>query len=184
MKRPTDVTLEELRTLRDEVVNDPSVPELLRRVLAAGAGLESIVLDERGQWHHDGEVFVNERLSRLFHRSLRRTSGGTWLVEVPPYSYPVTVLGFGAFIDRLSAVAPRATGRDRVGRLSLVDWSTLTVHDDTTLSVVNSRGHRARLVGPAYQDVLHQIEADSEQRLCLRLRPDLCVTLNVAEPIR
>lgn len=70
---------------------DPTLPEPVRRFLESGARLEAIVLDDEGEWHHEGGGFENERLKALFHRSIRRTPGGTWVLDVPPFTYPIQV---------------------------------------------------------------------------------------------
>ncbi len=70
---------------------DETLPAPVRQFLAAGGQLEQIVLDEQGLWSHQGEPFQNPALIALFSRSLVRTPGGTWLVHIPPFSYPVEV---------------------------------------------------------------------------------------------
>src|SRR5437879_3580541 len=70
---------------------DPTLPEPVRRFLAAGARLEPSVLDAEGRWHHEGGEFLNEKLQLLFHRSIGRTPGGTWVLVIPPFTYPIQV---------------------------------------------------------------------------------------------
>ena len=91
----------DLNELRHRALLDPDTPSGLRRALEAGAPLEAIHLDARGRWWHEGEPFVHPRLIQLFHRSLHQTPGGTWLLTIPPFSYPVTVGHTGRFIHRL-----------------------------------------------------------------------------------
>lgn len=92
-----------LEQIRRTALADPDIPEGLRRALSAGLALESIRLDSRGRWSHEGERFVNRRLSALFHRSVVRTRSGTWLLSIPPYTYPVTVDDCGWFVVRVQA---------------------------------------------------------------------------------
>src|SRR3954464_4980491 len=68
---------------------DPTLPVPIRQFLTAGGQLERIVLDEQGQWSHQGEPFLNPALIELFNRSLERTPGGTWVLHIEPFSYPV-----------------------------------------------------------------------------------------------
>src|SRR5450432_2039943 len=70
---------------------DPTLPAPVRHFLTAGGQLERIVLDDQGQWSHQGEPFLNPALSSLFSRSLQRTPGGTWVLSIPPFCYPVTL---------------------------------------------------------------------------------------------
>jgi hypothetical protein len=68
---------------------DPALPPPVRRFLESGGRLERIVLSDQGQWSHEGEPFTNPALIGLFNRSLMQTAGGTWLLHIPPFSYPI-----------------------------------------------------------------------------------------------
>ena len=78
---------------------DPTLPEAVRRFLASGAALESIRLDDRGQWWHRGGHIENERVLDLFYRSVSRTCGGTWVLEIGRFTYPIEVEDTPFFID-------------------------------------------------------------------------------------
>lgn len=82
-------------------VDDPDVPEALRRVLASGVRPEEIRLDARGRWLYRGGPVAHPRVVALFHRSLQRTPGGTWLLQVGRYAHPVVVEDTGRFVFRL-----------------------------------------------------------------------------------
>lgn len=170
MTDPTDA-------LRTSVLADPDVPEPVRRFLASGAALEEIRLSARGAWTHQGEPFVNRRLSALFHRSLIRTDAGTWLLRVAPYHYPVIVDGEGAFVTRLSpsdapVEATLACGK----RLPFVP-DALWTDGEEAICWDPPEGMRARLVDQAYLTLASRLE-DASGSLVWR-RPD-----GVAIPVR
>ncbi len=78
---------------------DPTLPEVVQNFLRSGAELEEIRLDERGEWTHEGLRFENSRLIGLFSRSIGRTEGGTWILEIGPFTYPITVEDTGFFVE-------------------------------------------------------------------------------------
>jgi hypothetical protein len=144
---------------------DPTLPAPVRQFLTAGGQLERIVLSEEGQWSHQGEPFLNLALSALFSRSLQRTPGGTWVIHIPPFSYPVTLADTPYYV--------------RSARLA-GDAVLLTLNDDTeeplfprTLRYVEGRGlycrvklasesgYAARLLRPAYYALAEHIVEDA-----------------------
>ncbi len=96
---------------------DSTLPEVVQDFLRSGAKLQEIRLDARGTWTHEGLSFENPRILDLFSRSVDRTEGGTWVLEVGRFTYPITVEDTGFFVER-------------------VDWSTspptLHISDETT----------------------------------------------------
>ena len=80
---------------------DPTLPPIVQSFLASGARLESIRLDEEGNWWHRGVRFDNKRLMALFSSSVGRTEGGTWVLEIPPFTYPIEVVDVGYFVQRI-----------------------------------------------------------------------------------
>lgn len=161
---------EGLETLRSLVLADEETPEPVRRALAGGASLESIHLDGRGRWWHEGEGFVNERLAQLFSRSLFQTERGLWFLRVGQQSYPVTVSGTGAFAERMRLEAGRML-------LSLTTGETVEAPSERwwtdgkdLLGVRLSDGRDVRLIGAAYQTALAWVrEAADGWRLALPL---------------
>lgn len=85
--RPQAASADAIRRL----LADETLPAPVRQFLVAGGQLEELVLDEQGTFSHQGEPFQNPALIALFSRSLVKTPGGTWLVQIPPFSYPITV---------------------------------------------------------------------------------------------
>lgn len=80
---------------------DPTLPQVVQDFLRSGARLETIRLDHRGNWTHEGLAFENPRVIALFNRSVTRTPGGTWVLEIPPFTYPITVDDTGFFVEHI-----------------------------------------------------------------------------------
>jgi hypothetical protein len=116
---------------------DETLPAPVRQFLAAGGQLEQIVLDEQGLWSHQGEPFQNPALIALFSRSLVRTPGGTWLVHIPPFSYPVEVRDTPYFVR-----SARGAGDEVFLHLSDDSEERL---DPATLRYVEGRGLYCRV---------------------------------------
>lgn len=153
-----------LASLRDAAAADPSVPEALRRVLAAGATLTSIELDERGRWFHEGVEITHRRLSTLFHRGLHRTAGGTWLITLAPYSYPVRVARWGRFVVAMNLEGLELAGHGQRPYGAIDAWST----DGHDTVVAHVDGYAARVIGKAWAGLLDGIE-EAEEGFALRL---------------
>lgn len=157
--------MNELDDLRQQTIDDPEVPEMVRRFLKGGAPLEDIRLSAYGQWRHEGDRFENKRLANLFHRSLKRTSKGTWVLEIPPYTYPVTVELTDTFISRLETLSTQTRGR-LVGdpdpeRWVTVDLATIYTDGDDLLAC-RADGKAARLVDSAYRTLAERLDVRGE----------------------
>ena len=125
--RETERPTEALTAVRRAALQDPDLPSGLRRALESGAALEDIALDDRGRWWHEGVRIEHKRLSTLFHRGLEQTNSGTWLIALPPYSYPVHVARWGGNaecarkrgssdgVDGDRRRGPRAVHRQKLG---------------------------------------------------------------------
>ena len=61
---------------------DRTLPEVVQKFLVGGGKLESIRLHADGKWTHEGCDFENDRIVKLFSRSVNRTEGGTWVLEI------------------------------------------------------------------------------------------------------
>ena len=70
---------------------DETLPEVVKNFLRKGYTLENITLHETGQWTHEGLDFENPKVIDLFYRSVSRTEGGTWVLDIPPFTYPIEV---------------------------------------------------------------------------------------------
>ena len=80
---------------------DPNLPEVVQHYLRKGYKLEDITLHADGRWTHEGLDFENERVIKLFSRSVGRTEGGTWVLEIPPFTYPIHVEDAGYFVEAI-----------------------------------------------------------------------------------
>lgn len=154
--------MKSLETLRQNAIADKEIPEGVRHFLEHGACLEDIRLSERGIWFHQGEPFINEKLSDLFHRSLGRTEKGTWFLHIAPYTYPVTVELTDTFVHRLlddsSSPQARIIGKGAYHQ-QRIDLSTLYSDGDQCIATL-VEGKPARLVDTAYRQVLDRLDED------------------------
>ncbi len=85
--------------MTDEI--DETLPEAVKAFLRRGAQLEDIRLSAEGQWTHEGLDFDNPKIIALFNRSIGRTAGGTWVLEVGPFTYPIEVDDTPYFVERI-----------------------------------------------------------------------------------
>lgn len=148
-----------MHVLREQVLADAETPEAVRAALRGGAALESIHLDDRGRWWHEGTVFANEKLSQLFTRSVFQTEGGVWFLRIGSQSYPITVACTGHFADRLWPGAEQTTLVLTTGEeveTGLVGWMT---DGETRLGVRLADGRDVRLIGAAHQTAVLLVEA-------------------------
>ncbi len=168
-ERADSVGKEEL----EKILADASLPPAIASALRANLQLERIELDAEGGFWHKGEPFQNEKLMALFHRSIHRTPGGTYLISIPPYSYPIVV-----------AEAPR-----QVRHVRLVGDAVMLLLSDGTeqqlaeesLCYVPGRGlyclvdapdgqrWSARFLRPAYYELLAHLEEEQDDRFVLVL---------------
>lgn len=149
---------------------DPTLPEVVQRFLASGAALESIRLDAAGNWWHQGGLFNNMRIAALFSRSIDRTAGGTWVLKIKPFTYPIEVEDTPYFVEKITFEGAGPSDPDERVSMSLSDEST-EVLDPTTLTQDEGKGlscavkggaFRARFKRPAYYALterLHETEA-------------------------
>src|SRR5690606_24631335 len=70
---------------------DPTLPPFVRKMLEAGYVVESIRLDSNGRWWHRGNPVEHQRIAQLFSRNVARTDGGTWVLEIGRFTYPIEV---------------------------------------------------------------------------------------------
>lgn len=149
---------ETLGQLRARVLEDQETPEPVRRALECGASLESIRLDERGRWWHEGEAFANERLSLLFSKSLFQTAGGVWFLRIGAQSYPVTVEGAGAFAVQLWCCDADVRLTLSTGEEALATGGVWISDGEERLGIRLADGRDVRLVGRAHQEALSRVE--------------------------
>lgn len=115
---------------------DPTLPPLVQSFLAKGGQLESIRLDAEGRWWHRDGLFNNEKIMALFWRSVDRTEGGTWVLRVGRFTYPIEVDDTGFFVER---VRFQGQGQQERATLHLSD-ETQEELDPSTLRYQEGRG--------------------------------------------
>lgn len=134
---------------------DPTLPEVVQQFLRSGAPLESIRLDAEGRWWHEGEPFENARLIALFSRSVERTPGGTWVLHIAPYTYPIEVEDTGHFVERLLWTGEQASLVLSTGEEVPLDVAGLRFAGTGRLYVPIAGGRfEARFKRAAYHDLL------------------------------
>jgi hypothetical protein len=150
-------TQQELEALRAKIVDDTDVPEMVRKFLKEGAELQEIRLDEHGNWWHEGDIFENKKLAKLFHNSLHRTGKGNWVLKIKPYTYPVIVDLCGTFVARLiDSDGDEATARLRTGGTTTIDLNELYTDGDTLLAT-RVNGLPARIIDTAYRQLTREL---------------------------
>ena len=145
-----------LSTDAQRLLADATLPGPVRQFLLAGGQLERIVLDAEGTWQHEGEPFENPALIALFNRSLQRTAGGTWVLHIPPFTYPIELADTPYYVR---------SARHEDGRIMLhLGEEREQPLDPDTLCYVEGRGlycrvngGAARLLRPAYFALAGQI---------------------------
>lgn len=148
---------------------DSTLPEVVQNFLRSGAALENIGLDQRGKWTHEGLDFENERIIGLFNRSVNRTPGGTWILEVGRFTYPIEVEDTGFFVERvdLDADPPMLQLSDETSEPLMAD--SLSYGSEGRLYCrVKDGEFRARFKKPAYYAIAEHVEEQNERWL-LRL---------------
>ena len=136
---------------------DPTLPQVVQDFLRSGAKLETIRLDSRGNWTHEGSDFENTRVVSLFNRSVARTPGGTWVLEIAPFTYPITVDDTGFFVDHidLNATPPLLTLSDET--TETLDPQTLHYQpEDTLYCTIKNGQYTARFKRNPYHTLLEQ----------------------------
>jgi hypothetical protein len=130
---------------------DETLPETVKKFLRKGYSLEEIRLDATGKWTHEGLDFENPRIIKLFSRNVGRTEGGTWILEIGRFTYPITVEDTGFFVERieLAKSPPRLHLSDET--TEELDPSTLEYKPEGRLyCTVKAGDFRARFKKPAY----------------------------------
>lgn len=147
-----------LEELRQQAATDPEIPEGVRHFLTQGAPLDDIRLDAYGRWFHQGEPFLNQKLAHLFHQSLQRTTAGTWILHIAPYTYPVTVELTRRFVHRLldDSSTPHVKLIGFPGLTPAVDLRTLYT-DGNEILACTVDGEPARIVDTAYRNILENL---------------------------
>ena len=143
---------------------DPTLPEVVQNFLRSGATLEEIRLDAHGHWTHEGQPFDNPRLIALFSRSVDRTEGGTWVLKIDPFTYPITVEDTGFFVRAVQWSTSPPTLHLSDGTTEALDLETIDYQSGGRLycSIRDGR-FRARFKRSAYHTIMtHLQERDGD----------------------
>jgi len=143
---------------------DETLPDVVKDFLRSGAELEEIRLDDRGRWTHEGLDFENQRIIDLFSRSVDRTEGGTWVLEVGRFTYPITVDDVGFFVERFDDSTDPPTIKLSDETREQLDIDSLEYEPGGRLYCHIKEGRfRARFKRDAYYDAAeYVIEDDGE----------------------
>ncbi|MCA9562394.1 MAG: DUF1285 domain-containing protein [Myxococcales bacterium] len=139
-----------------QVLADQTIPDPVRKALSSGAELEEIRLDQLGRWHHGGQIIEHPRIADLFHKSINRTAGGTFVLEIWKFTYPIVVEDTPFFVE---AIAVEESGKI-VARLSddsreEIDLATLRLTDaDRLVCSVKEGRFEARFQRHPFHDLL------------------------------
>jgi hypothetical protein len=123
---------------------DTTLPAALRDALLQGRLVDPLAIDSEGNFWHQGELLTDERLLDLFARSVVCSAGGTYLVEVPPFSYPLVVHDVAVFVRTVSAEADGLPGTGKALWLELSSGRREMLRLDT-LRYVPGRGFYCRV---------------------------------------
>ena len=140
---------------------DPTLPEVVQSFLRSGAHLEEIRLDHLGRWTHEGLDFENPRVVRLFFRSVDRTEGGTWVLRIGQFTYPILVEDTGFFVEQVfwELDPPEILLSDETREVLHVD--TLQYEPEGRLyCFIKNQAFRARFKRQAYHSIIDYLEED------------------------
>lgn len=143
---------------------DPTLPQVVQDFLKSGAHLQEIRLDARGNWTHEGLDFENDRVIALFSRSVARTEGGTWVLEIGRFTYPIVVEDTGFFVDHVdwSSAPPTLYLSDQTQQP--LDLQTLQYHEGGRLYCLIKDGKfRARFKRDPYHSIMDLLEEEDDQ---------------------
>lgn len=149
---------------------DPTIPEPIRNALQSGARLERIELDSEGHFWHEGDRIVDARISELFHRSIQRTPGGSYLLVVAPFSYPLVVHDVPHWVTALAlepaeapSVPPRVCIRLSDGSEEALALDTLRYEPGRGFTCrVKGGTMPARLTRPCYYALAEYVTEEDE----------------------
>ena len=101
----------------------------------------------------------NQKVSRLFSKSVARTQGGTWVLKIWRFTYPITVEAAGFFIEHVDLFGdtPSMTLSDETHED--LDSSTLRYEGDGFLTCrVKDGAFRARFLRQPYYKLMQRVE--------------------------
>lgn len=140
----------------DEI--DETLPEAVKGFLRKGYQLHKIQLDARGKWTHEDLDFENPRIIDAFNRGVSRTEGGTWVLKLGRFTYPIIVEDTGYFVERVH-FGDTATIDLSDGSSEALDLPSVHYESGGRL-YCNVKGgeFRARFKRPAYYQLFNHFE--------------------------
>ncbi|MFW5861360.1 MAG: hypothetical protein ACOCWZ_03840 [Spirochaetota bacterium] len=69
----------------------PEIPEYIKQLMESGEKIDQIRLDREGNWFHEGEPFINQRIIDFFNRSIDVTAEGQYVIHYGDFVYPIEV---------------------------------------------------------------------------------------------
>ena len=152
----------------------PEIPEYLKDLLESGEAIDDIFLDKEGNWFHNDEPFLNEKIKKFFSRSVDITADGQYVLHYSDYTYPIRVEdapyfitgvqfnGFGAF-ERVFLTFSSGESEE-------LDPSTLFCKPNNALYCRIKRG---RMTAKFYRSpsfhILERLEETPEGRYYIRI---------------
>lgn len=155
---------ERAAALSAEVVADETMPQVVREHLMRGGVLEDITLHAEGWWSHQGGRFVHERLIEAFFRNVDRSEGGTWLLRLGRFTYPITVEDTGFFVERVYREQGRTWVALSDASCEPLDVASLAYGPDGRLVARVKQGRfEARFMRSVYHAVLADAQAEGDE---------------------
>jgi len=69
----------------------PEIPEYIKQLMESGEKIDQIRIDSEGNWFHEGEPFINQRIIDFFNRSIDVTAEGQYVIHYDDFVYPIEV---------------------------------------------------------------------------------------------
>lgn len=136
---------------------DKTLPKEIQTFLKNGGRLEIIRLDKMGKWTHEGLSFENKKIIALFHRSVEKSEGGSWLLHIGRFYYPIEVERCGYFVNKITKKKNNILLHTTRGQ-EILNPSSLSFENENELYCKLSDGFEARFIGSAYLDFAELIE--------------------------
>ena len=149
---------------------DETLPEVVKAFLRSGATLERICLQGDGRWTYQGRPVEHERVASLFSRSVSRTPGGTWVLSIGRFVYPIEVQDTAYFIERLVIDEAGVSAHLSDQTQEPLALHTLSYAGQGRLYVqVKGGQHRARLLRPAYYALAPWLQVDDAGQISVSM---------------
>ena len=168
-------------TTDSDVKVDATLPKVVREFLLKGGVLEKITLRANGNWQHEGCDFENPKIISLFHRSVQCTDGGTWLLEIGRFTYPIEVEDTAYFVDQVVFEEDGISIQLRGGQEEALDIETLRYQPEGRLyCTLAESGFAARFLRNPYYLMAERMVEDESGAVSFHWRDRAVVLLESA----